>query len=126
MRGEKGGGEKTYDKDLDKVQQNRLDALALPSHIRQCRPRPVPTRRWSAEEVRSEDDGEVRATHLIQRFSRSDTGGDEGSVNDEGKGEGDEPVEVTHEVLESRVVGVREVVHALVQSDVSKSIILDF
>lgn len=45
---------------------------------------------------------------------------------DEREGERDGPVEVTHEVLESRVVGVREVVYSLVQSDVSKSIILDF
>lgn len=63
----------TYDKDLDKVQQNRLDALALPSHIRQCSPRSVPTRRRSTEEVRSKDNSEVRAAHLIQRFSRSHT-----------------------------------------------------
>jgi hypothetical protein len=47
-------------------------------------------------------------------------------VDDEREGEGDGPVEVTHEVLESRVVGVRKVVHSLVQSDVSKSVILNF
>lgn len=60
---------KTHHKDLDEVLQDRLDTLALPRHIHQRCPRPRAVRRRCAEQIGPEDDGEVRAAHLVDAFA---------------------------------------------------------
>lgn len=62
------GKKGAHDKDLNIVLQDGLDALALPRHVGQRGTLPSLVRRRRAEQVRSEDDGEVRAAHLVHRL----------------------------------------------------------
>lgn len=125
----RGQGKGTYDKDLNVVLEDGLYALALPRHVgeRGALSGAVVARR-RAEQIRPEDDCEVRAAHLVRVLAALDPEREvlvslpvgEGPV-----GEKDELVEVAHEKLERRVVWVRELVHALVQADVPQAVVLD-
>lgn len=65
--------------------------------------------RWRRrEQVGTKHDREVRHRHLVDRVARGNL------------------VEVTHEELQRRIVRIGQLVDALVQADVSESIVFDF
>lgn len=116
-------------KDLDKVEQDGLDAFTLPLHVLQStaaatcsRGRPVrctvrrgrrsgemvrQLRRRRPEQVGSKHDREVRPAHLVDGVVLRNL------------------VEVAHQELERRIVRVGQLVDPFVESDVPQAVVFD-